>query len=32
MSWLAVNEKSLPRFSKGEKVEVLRVDLCEVIS
>lgn len=30
MPWLAVNEKNLPQFTKGEKIEVARVDLHEV--
>ncbi|KAL6185655.1 hypothetical protein ACLB2K_041785 [Fragaria x ananassa] len=29
MPWLAVNEKNLPQFTKGEKIEVARVDLHE---
>lgn len=30
MPWLAVNEKNLPQFTKGEKIEVVRVELYEV--
>ncbi|KAJ0035522.1 hypothetical protein Pint_25587 [Pistacia integerrima] len=29
MPWLAINEKNLPEFSKGEKIEVSRVELKE---
>ncbi|GMN59693.1 hypothetical protein TIFTF001_028789 [Ficus carica] len=29
MPWLAVNEKNLPQFTKGEKIEVVRVELYE---
>lgn len=31
MPWLAINEKNLPQFTKGEKIEVSRVELYEVI-
>lgn len=30
MPWLAINEKNLPQFTKGEKLEVSKVDLHEV--
>lgn len=30
MPWSAVDEKRLPSFLKGEKIEVLRVELYEV--
>lgn len=30
MPWLAVNEKNLPHFTKGEKIEVSKVELHEV--
>lgn len=30
MPWSAVDEKKLPSFLKGEKIEVLRVELYEV--
>lgn len=30
MPWLAVNEKKLPQFLKGEKIEVARVELYQV--
>ncbi|KAK3027352.1 hypothetical protein RJ639_041593 [Escallonia herrerae] len=29
MPWLAVNEKNLPPFTRGEKVEILKVELYE---
>ncbi|XP_040935279.1 uncharacterized protein [Gossypium hirsutum] len=29
MPWLAINEKNLPQFTKGEKIEVSRVELYE---
>ncbi|XP_009371098.1 DNA topoisomerase 3-beta isoform X1 [Pyrus x bretschneideri] len=29
MPWLAINEKNLPQFTKGEKLEVSKVDLHE---
>ncbi|EXB54788.1 DNA topoisomerase 3-beta-1 [Morus notabilis] len=29
MPWLAINEKNLPQFRKGEKIEVMRVELYE---
>ncbi|KAK9288869.1 hypothetical protein L1049_017335 [Liquidambar formosana] len=29
MPWLSVNEKNLPQFTKGEKIEVLKVELHE---
>ncbi|KAJ7957287.1 DNA topoisomerase [Quillaja saponaria] len=29
MPWLAVNEKNLPRFAKGEKIEVSKMELYE---
>lgn len=32
MPWLAVNETSLPQFTKGEKIEVSKVELHEVVS
>ena len=32
MPWLGINEKNLPQFKKGEKIEVARVELYEVIS
>ncbi|XP_040369101.1 DNA topoisomerase 3-beta isoform X2 [Rosa chinensis] len=32
MPWLAVNEKNLPQFTEGEKIEIARVDLHEVQS
>lgn len=31
MPWLAINEKNLPQFTKGEKIEVSKVELYEVI-
>lgn len=31
MPWLAVNEKNLPQFKKGEKIEVSKVELYEVM-
>lgn len=31
MPWLAVTEKNLPQFTKGEKIEVSQVDLHEVL-
>lgn len=31
MPWLAVNEKNLPQFAKGEKIEVSKVELHEVM-
>lgn len=30
MPWLAVKEKNLPRFIKGEKIEASKVELYEV--
>jgi hypothetical protein len=30
MPWLGVNERKLPRFMKGEKIEVSKVELYEV--
>lgn len=30
MPWLAITERNLPEFSKGEKIEVSRVELNEV--
>ena len=30
MPWLAVNEKKLPQFLKGQKIEVAKVDLYQV--
>jgi hypothetical protein len=30
MPWLGVNERNLPRFMKGEKIEVSKVELYEV--
>lgn len=30
MPWLAVSEKSLPRLTKGEKIELSKVELYEV--
>lgn len=30
MPWLAVSEKNLPQFMKGEKLEVSKVELFEV--
>ncbi|KAL5542809.1 hypothetical protein UlMin_010519 [Ulmus minor] len=29
MPWLAVNDKKLPQFTKGEKIEIVRVELYE---
>lgn len=31
MPWLAINEKNLPQFMKGEKFEASRVELYAVI-
>lgn len=31
MPWLAVNEKNIPKFTKGEKIEVSKVELNEVL-
>lgn len=31
MPWLAVSEKSLPQFAKGDKIEVSKVELFEVL-
>ena len=31
MPWLAVSEKSLPWLSKGEKIELTKVELYEVL-
>lgn len=31
MPWLAVSEKNLPQFTIGEKIEVSKVDLYEVL-
>lgn len=31
MPWLAINEKNLPQFTKGEKIEVSKVNLHEVV-
>jgi hypothetical protein len=30
MPWLAVSEKNLPQFAKGDKIEVSKVELFEV--
>lgn len=32
MPWLAVSEKNLPQFKKGEKINIAKVDLNEVIN
>ncbi|CAL8083740.1 unnamed protein product [Prunus armeniaca] len=32
MPWLAVTEKNLPQFTKGDKIEVSEVDLHEVLA
>lgn len=32
MPWLAVNETGLPEFTKGEKIEVSKFELHEVVS
>jgi DNA topoisomerase III len=32
MPWLAVSEKNLPQFKKGEKISIAKVDLNEVIN
>ena len=31
MPWLAVTEKNLPQFTEGEKIQILRVELYEVL-
>lgn len=30
MPWMAVSEKNLPQFTKGERINILKVDLYEV--
>lgn len=30
MPWLAVSEKNLPQFTKGDKISITKVDLYEV--
>uniref|UniRef100_A0A2P2LIA1 DNA topoisomerase 3-beta isoform X2 n=1 Tax=Rhizophora mucronata TaxID=61149 RepID=A0A2P2LIA1_RHIMU len=31
MPWLEINEKNLPQFAKGDKIEVSKVELFEVL-
>lgn len=31
MPWLAINEKNIPQFTKGEKIEVSKVELDQVV-
>lgn len=31
MPWLSVNEKNVPQFAKGDKIEVSKVELVEVL-
>lgn len=31
MPWLAISEKKLPEFAKGERIKISKVELYEVI-
>lgn len=31
MPWMSVNEKNLPQFKKGEKINIAKVDVHEVV-